>query len=248
RLLATLETPEVAAKVSAWEVAWAQREEAWAPFEIVSVVSTGGASLTREADGSWFASGTRPNRDTYIVTAHRRAGKMSAVRLEVLPDDRLPQRGPGRWDNGNFHLTEFRAFAAPAAAGESAKPVVFARATADYDEGPTTSAAQAIDGKNGTQWGVHPRYGEPHEAVFEVKDPAVFPEGTTFTLLLENLAGAPGHGIGRFRLSASDAAPTAILPPLSVELTAIMRMPASERTAAQRQKLSLAALKLENQR
>ena len=248
-LLATLETPEVTQKVATFEEAWTRREEAWTPLEIVSVISTGGASLTRQPDGSWFASGTRPERDTYIVTARWRPGKMSAVRLEVLPDDRLPQHGPGRWDNGNFHLTEFRAFVAPPAAGEGAKPVVFARATADFDEGPSISAAQAIDGKNETQWGVHPRYGEPHEAVFEVKDPPAFPEGMTFTFLLENQAGAAGHGIGRFRLSASDAAPTtAPLAPLPAELTAILRVPAGERAPAQRQELALGVLKMENQR
>src|SRR6185436_385916 len=135
--------------------------------------------FTQQADGSWFVSGVRPDRDTYIVTARRRARKLSAVRLEVLPDDRLPHRGPGRWDNGNFHLTEFRAFAAVTPANEGGKPLVFARATADYDEGPAISAAQAIDSKNDTQWGVHPRYGEPHEAVFELKDPEQFSEGTT---------------------------------------------------------------------
>ena len=248
RDVALLDAPEVARKVAAFEEARTRREEAWAPFEIVSVVSTGGATLTRQADGSWFASGTRPDRDTYIVTAHRRAGKMSAVRLEVLPDDRLPQRGPGRWDNGNFHLSEFRAFAA-AGADEGGKPIVFSRATADYDEGPAISAAQAIDGKNETQWGVHPRYGEPHEAVFELKEPAEFPEGATFTLLLDFQGGAPGHGIGRFRLSASDAAPaSAVLAPLSGELAATLRVPAGERTAAQRQALALAVLKFENQR
>ncbi len=248
-LLAALETPAVIARVAAWEQAWARREEAWAPLEVVSIVSMGGASLTRQTDGSWFASGTRPERDTYMVTAHRRAGKLSAVRLEVLPDDRLPKNGPGRWDNGNFHLTEFKAFAAPAGGAEGAKPIGFARAIADYDEGPTISAAQAIDGKNDTQWGVHPRYGEPHEAVFEIKDPVEFPEGTTFTFLLENQGGAPGHGIGRFRLSASDAAPgPSVLAPLPVELTTILRLPAGNRTSAQRQELAFAVLKLENQR
>src|SRR6185436_19497529 len=115
--------------------------------------------FTQQADGSWFVSGVRPDRDTYMVTARRRAGKLSAVRLEALPDDRLPHKGPGRWDNGNFHLTEFRLFAASIGATESAKGIVFGRASADFDEGPAISAAQAIDGKNDTQWGVHPRYG-----------------------------------------------------------------------------------------
>ena len=248
-LLATLETPPVADKVAAWEIAWARREQAWTPLDILSVVSTGGSSLTRQADGSWFASGTRPDRDSYIVTARRRGGRMSAVRLEVLPDDRLPHHGPGRWDNGNFHLTEFRAFATPAGASEGAKPILFARAAADYDEGPAISAAQAIDGKNDTQWGIHPRYGEPHEAVFEVKDPLSLPASATFTFLLENQAGAVGHGIGRFRLSTSDDAPAAsVLKPLPVELRTILRVPAGERSDAQRQALALAVLREENQR
>jgi hypothetical protein len=247
--LATLSTPKIIDQVNAWELAWARREEAWIPFEITSVVSTGGATLTRQADGSWFASGPRPASDTYIVTAKRPAGKLSAVRLEVLPDLRLPQRGPGRWDNGNFHLSEFRLLAAPNPKGERANPLTISRAIADYNEGATISAAQAIDGNDKSHWGVHPRYGEAHQAVFELKEPAEFPDGTTFTILLEQKAGTPGHGIGRFRLSASDAVLTsAALAPVSAELLAILRTPLAQRNTAQQQQLALAVLQLENRR
>lgn len=247
--LLSLDAAEVREKVAIWEEAQAKLQQHWTPLEIVGVVSTGGASLKRQADGSWFASGKRPERDTYIVTARLPAGKLTAVRLEVLPDDRLPQRGPGRWDNGNFHLSEFRAFVAPAAADEGATPLVFARATADYDEGPEISAAHAVDGKNETHWGVHPRYGESHEAVFELKEPAAFADGTTITFLLENQGGAPGHGIGRFRLSASDdPAAAARIAPLPVNLAAILQVPAGDRTAAQQAELALAVLKADNER
>ena len=34
--------------------------------------------------------------------------KIAAVRLEVLTDDALPHKGPGRQDNGNLHLSEFK--------------------------------------------------------------------------------------------------------------------------------------------
>ncbi len=248
-LAARLATPAVVEKVAAWEQDWAKREGAWTPLEVGSVVSTGGATLTRQPDGSWLASGTRPDRDTYVVTGHAPAGRLAAVRLEVLPDDRLPQKGPGRWDNGNFHLNEFRAFATTNAASEGASPVLFARATADYDEGPAISAAQAIDGNPETHWGVHPRYGEPHEVVFEVKDPVAYPAGATLTFLLENQAGARGHGIGRFRLSVSGAAATAnVIKPVPVALATILRLPASQRTPAQREELALAVLREENQR
>ncbi len=248
-LLATMETSAVRRRVEAWEEAQAKRERIWAEVEIVSAVSTGGATLNREADGSWFVSGTRPARDTYIVTARRRAGPLAAVRLEVLPDDRLPKRGPGRWENGNFHLSEFRAFAALPGAKTGGQPIGFIRATADHDEGPAISAAQAIDGRNETQWGVHPRYGEPHQAVFEVNEPLVFSEGTVFTFLLEHQAGAQGHGIGRFRIMASDERPPAnAAKPLPASTADLLRVPAAERTAAQREALAWAALTAENER
>ena len=248
-LLATLDAPAVAREVAEFEEAVARREQAWTPFEIVSVVSTGGATLTRQPDGSWFASGTRPVRDNYIVTARWKVGTIRAMRLEAMPDDRLPQRGPGRFDNGHFHLTEFRAFAALKGANESATPIIFARATADVNEAPTMSAAQAIDGNNDTHWGIHPHYGERHEAVFELKNPADFAEGTTFTILLEHQSSTPGHELGRFRISASgDAAAASALAPPSAEVAALLRVPTGERTDKQRRDLALAVLAAENER
>ncbi|MEQ1913108.1 MAG: hypothetical protein ABMA15_30120, partial [Vicinamibacterales bacterium] len=40
------------------------------------------------------------------------AGRVTAVRLELLTDDTLPHKGPGRQDNGNLHLSEFKLTAA----------------------------------------------------------------------------------------------------------------------------------------
>ena len=245
---ALLDAPAVAREVAEYAAAAAQREKVWVPFEVLSVVSTGGATLTRQADGSWFASGTRPARDNYIVTARWQKGMMRALRLEAMPDDRLPQRGPGRFDNGHFHLTEFRAFAA-AEAGQSGKPLVFARATADVDEAPAMSAAQAIDGSNDTHWGIHPHYGQPHELVAELKEPAEFGEGTIFTLMLEHQGGATGHGLGRFRLSASgDATVASALAPPPAGVAAILKIPAGQRTEAQRRELTLAVLEANTER
>jgi len=248
-VLASLDTPAVGEAVRQFEKELARREQAWAPFDVVSVVSTGGASLTRQPDGSWFADGPRPERETYVVTARLPAGRLGAVRLEALPDDRLPHRGPGRFDNGHFHLTEFRAFAAPAGTGASASPIVFARATADQNEGPGMTAAAAIDGKNDTHWGIHPHYGERHEAVFELKKSIEYTEGTIFTLLLEHQGAAAGHGLGRFRLSASrDAAVTVAIAPPPADIAALAAMPTAERTESQRRDLALAVLTTLNAR
>ena len=248
-LLARLDSPGVRQEVAAWEQEWARREEAWKPLEILSVVSTGGATLTRQEDGSWFVGGARPDRDTYVMTAHRPAGKLAALRLEVLPDDRLPQRGPGRWDAGNFHLSGLKALASVPGTKQGAQAIVFAKATADFNESPGISAAQAIDGNDATHWGVHPRYGQRHEAVFEVEDVVAYPEATLFTVMLEHQDGVPGHGIGRFRLSASDAPPPATTPqPLPGGLLELLSVPVEQRTAGQRRDLALAVLKWENAR
>ena len=248
-MLASLETAPVREKVRVFEDGWARREQAWSAFETVGVVSTGGATLTRQPDGSWFADGTRPVRDTYIVTVRAPAGRLGAIRLEALPDDRLPHRGPGRYDNGHFHLTEFRVFAGAAGAETSAAPVLLGRATADVDEGPGMTAAQAIDGNPDTHWGIHPHYGERHEVVFELKEPLDCAEGTTLTLLLEFQGGASGHGLGRFRMTGSaEIGATAAVAPLPADLAALMAIPRDDRTDSQRIDLALRVLTVLNQR
>jgi hypothetical protein len=215
----------------------------------MSVVSTGGATLTRQPDGSWFADGARPEKEAYLVTARWPRGRVRALRLEVLPDDRLPHRGPGRYDNGHFHLTEFRAFAGATGGEEGAAPLVFARATASRNEGPGMSAAQAIDGKSDTHWGIHPYYGQRHEAVFELKEPLDTDASMVFTLMVEHHGATPGHSIGRFRLSATDeSAATAVVAPPVPEIAALLAVPPAERSESQRRELALAVVNELNDR
>lgn len=242
-VLASLDSPAVQRQVSDFAAELAKWDQAWSPLEVISVLATGGAAMTRQADGSWFVDGPRPARDTYIVTARWRSGPLRALRLEALPDERLPQRGPGRFDNSHFHLTEFRAFLAPLGAVTHAVPLVFSRATADQNEGPNMSAAQAIDSNNDTHWGIHPHYGVPHQAVFELGAPVEVVPGATLTVLLEHQGSAAGHGLGRFRLSASGESAEKVYPaPPPTAITALLRVPAAERTEAQRRALALAVL------
>ncbi len=246
-VIAQLDSPAVRAAVARWEETRAREEKAWQPLDVISVTSTGGATLVRQADGSWLASGERPARDVYIVTVRQPAGRLAAVRLETLPDDRLPQHGPGRWDNGNFHLSEFRAFAATNAA-EGGRPILWSRATADFNEGPGISIAQAIDGQDETHWGIHPRYGEAHWAIFEVGEPVSYPDSTVFTFVLEHRAKAPGHGIGRFRLSTRPDRPSVPPETLPASAMAALRVPSEARTPDEYRELALAILQSENAR
>ncbi|HYH65927.1 MAG TPA: PSD1 and planctomycete cytochrome C domain-containing protein [Urbifossiella sp.] len=238
--LATLDPPTMAAKVAA--IAKASR---WEALDVLKIGAADGTVFTKQDDGSWFVSGTRPAKDTFTITTQTKLVGVRALRLEVLPDKRLPQGGPGRYDNGNFHLSQFRATVKPAAAEAKAAALAFIRALADHaDAGDVI--ANALDEKPDTYWSIHPQYNQPHAAVFELKEPAGFDGGTTLTIQLE-FAGKPGHQIGRFRLSASTqpvpvnqktTTPT-VLPPV---VAAILNTPAEQRTPEQRRELGFHVL------
>ena len=204
----------------------AARNQVWEPLEVISVTSATGVAtrFERETDGSWFVTGVRPDTDTFVITARTRARDIRAFRLEALPDDRLPGHGPGRYEpSGNFHLSEFRAEAQPSTGvKQGAIRLEFARAVADHADGGDV-VANARDGRRETYWSVHPRYGEAHEAVFELKEPAGFEEGTTLILRLE-FDGKSGHQLGRFRLSlATGSVPAEQRDPAPASLLALLR-------------------------
>src|SRR5262249_61860853 len=112
-------------------------------------------------------------------------------------------KGPGRQDNGNLHLNEFRLVAAPRGDPLAGKPVRWQSAKADFDQQGWT-IAHAIDGNPATAWGIYPQVGKPHRAAFTLKEPVRHPGGATLVFALEQTHGG-GHLIGRFRLSVPDA-------------------------------------------
>jgi len=233
--VATLLDAKTAAEVDAWEHATAARETAWHPLTPSDTVSTMGATLTTRDDGSILASGARPEKDWYFVTGRSNLKRVTAVRLEVLADPSLPQNGPGRAENGNFHLTEFKAFVEQNGAS---RPLALQNPTADFDQ-DGWGIDRALDGNAETAWGIHPQEGKNHAAVFELKTPAEADKNGEIKLafLLEQIHGG-GHVIGRFRLSVTDAAPPVRAIKLPEPIAAILATPAADRTPAQRAELA----------
>ena len=239
--MAALIAPETRRKVAALGESAAKREASWESLDVLSVTSASGAETTfaLQPDGSWRVSGALPEKDTFIITARTHRTDIRALRLEALPDDSLPGRGPGRYDPaGNFHLTEFRAEALPSGdASRGATRLEFSRATADHsDRGDVI--AHAIDGRPETFWSIHPRYGEPHEAVFELEQPLGHETGTTLILRLEQ-AGTSGHQLGRFRVTfCTGDLPEDQRPPRPASLGVRFCKPEAERTEEEQQALA----------
>ncbi|HTN75702.1 MAG TPA: hypothetical protein VL096_10670 [Pirellulaceae bacterium] len=184
-------------------------------LEPIELKSSGGATLKKLADHSVLASETNPDADTYSVVALTAAKNLTALRLEVLGDDSLPDKAPGRAPgNGNFVLSEFSITAAAKSDPAKTTPVKIVSATVDYAQ-PGFSGPALIDGNSGTGWAIadpgpnntYPvkrRDGNPsHAAVFEFAEPLSFAEGTLLTCTLAQTGNVKQHNVGRFRLSAT---------------------------------------------
>jgi hypothetical protein len=160
--------------------------------------------------------------------------------LEVLADRRLPEGGPGRAGNGNFHLSEVDIQWFPAQAAVSTK-LKISRASADFDQEGWTSA-QAIDGNPETGWAIFPQVNESHHIVFEFEEPLVVAGGGKLAVALQQ-QNPPKHVIGRFRLSITDAEGAAARA-LPSEVTGGLGKPADQRTTSE--SIAIAAQALED--
>lgn len=193
-----------------------------------------GTTITIEKDNSLFVKGDNPTPETYTVEATTKLTRITAIRLEVLPDDRLPGKGPGRSPNGNFVLNEFKLTAEPL--GMAAKPVALTKAQATFSQ-PMYAVAGAIDGNLTTGWAIFGGTGKAQTAMFECKEPAVGEVGLKLTILMEQQFAGKEHNLGKFRLSVTGDSVPRLSDELPKELADLLGTPLDKRTPAQKAKL-----------
>lgn len=199
---ATAESPRRAACERAF-AAWRQRTAAvvadWMPLRPHAATSNL-PLLEVQEDDSVFASGDITKTDTYELRCTTPLHGITAVRLEALPDARLPGGGPGlcyyEGPKGDFFLGEFELFA-------DGRRVPLAHASEDHGHnafGSTASAALAIDGDPQTGWSTADRPGQRHQAVFVLQEPLGAVGELQVRLTFGRHYACP---LGRFRLSAT---------------------------------------------
>ncbi|MEX0677860.1 MAG: PSD1 and planctomycete cytochrome C domain-containing protein [Pirellulales bacterium] len=182
----------------------------------VEAQSRGGATFAKLDDGSILVGGEIPSNDDYTLRATLAQRPVSAVRIEVLTDESLPNRGPGLAENGNFVLSELVLKATgPGTAADGR--VVFDQAVADYSPSDGM-VSHAIDGKPETGWNIHAAndLNQPRTAIFFLRDelPASARE---LTLSIEQHYKKPRYLIGRFRVSVGAADREALKTPSNVQ-------------------------------
>jgi hypothetical protein len=202
------------AAFAAWQTEKAKNAVKWTVLRPTSAKSNL-PLLTIQPDNSIFVSGDQTKRDVFDLSFQNIPKNVTAMRLEALPDELLPQHGPGRISYegplGDFHLSTLTIAGAK---------IVKATAT-------TGNAQNAIDTNPQTAWNINGGQGKAHTAVF-VFDKPLSSNSLALQMVFEMYYAA---NLGKFRISvATQNAPTLALAP---NVEAALTTPEGQRTAAQ---------------
>ena len=229
--------PTLDEKFAAWLARERARTVQWQPLRPASAKSNM-PLLTIEPDASVFRSGDISKSDTYELHFRDVPAGVTAIRLEALPDPRLPAHGPGmafyEGPKGDFFIAEFTLHA-------DGQPVKFSGATESYSKntfGSTpTTAALMLDGDPQTGWSTAGRMGERHTAVLTLRSPAAaISSGGDWTVKLA-MGRHYACSLGRFRISITTDARPAVARDLPSETESLLALPDEKLTAAQRVRL-----------
>jgi hypothetical protein len=222
------------AQAAFWEVKNHPEETrtVWQLVKPTELSTTNEVNLALQADGSIFSTeGGSPSE--YDILAPSPATNITGIMLETLPDERLPDFGPGRHGDGNFVLSELEL---KWGSGTNAPhtPAKFSDARADYSQSDFP-VKQAIDGRvwpgqNGWAVGGAPSI-QRHTATFKLEQPIGSTSGVTLRFILKQRYGGD-YLLGKFRLyvTTSDSPLDFGLPESVVEAA---RAPAGKRTLEQ---------------
>ncbi len=91
---------ELSAALEQWLIDERAAQHTWVVPPSVAIASKHGTQFKKLPDASWLAEG--PNKSSEVYTITLNMPSISGFRLEVLADDSLPVKGPGRWLRPEF--------------------------------------------------------------------------------------------------------------------------------------------------
>ena len=106
-------------------------QQDWKSLKPTAITSRGGDTLTVLEDQSILASGAH-GYTGYELEFETDQKIITAFRLEALPHDLLPKKGPGRGSEGNFRIRNQRITVAPKSDPSNKRVVEFSSAKASY--------------------------------------------------------------------------------------------------------------------
>lgn len=230
KLDATLKTSTSAleAEQAAWERASQAAKADWAALSDAKATALHGTVLAMGADGDWKAAGENPREETYQLLGRAKAGNITGLRIEALPDKSLPRGGPGRDTYGNFILSEIRLEVRD---GGDWKAVEWARQLSD-------------DGRVGGRqlWVVDASREDQRLArqlVLVAKTPVTMPaSGAEVRVTIRQDSEYGGQSLGRFRVTLTGAADPSTIVKVRARIWPILDTPLDKRTEEQKREVA----------
>lgn len=215
---------------------WEDRQRAvldrWQVLSPSSLLAAGGATFERLGDRSIRAGGHNSKSEIYELAVPTDLTGIRGIQLEVMVDESLPSQGPGRADNGNFILSEFKVSVAPRGDPTAKVSVVLHEAKAEHSQADH-DIKLAIDGDRKTGWAINTadlkNANVARTAHFVAMEPFGFPGGSVLLISLEQTSGKR-YNIGRFRLAVTTESEPPLVPSALAEA---LRAKSKERTKAQ---------------
>ncbi|MBX3414011.1 MAG: PSD1 domain-containing protein [Pirellulales bacterium] len=183
-------------------------EVEWSYVRPTEMKTKSGATAELLDDSSMRFSGKLPAEDVYTLSFETPLDRVAALRIEVLPDDSLPHRGPGRAENGNFVLSEVALNVPSEGENGATRSIPLVWAEVDFAQGGFP-AEKMLDGDGKTGWAIDGP-GDWHvarTARLMLDEPLPAEDAPTrWTLRLDQLYGGQ-HLIGRLRVSVGKYQP-----------------------------------------
>lgn len=211
------------------------KEPRFLSLPLAKVAGPKGVKLESGDDGVIRVTGQNPASATYTLTGQLAPGTtFHGIRIEVLADESLGGKGPGRSSHGNFVLNDLQL----SIEGYPYNPLIFAEATADFSQ-DDWEVNEALDGnakpgKDGSGWAVSGQLGQDHAAVFALSQPVTIDRVADFSLALIQNYGSQ-HTLGKFRVSLLQ---TPTIHAIPVALRHVLNKAESTRTAEEQASLA----------
>ncbi|WP_339612593.1 PSD1 and planctomycete cytochrome C domain-containing protein [uncultured Rubinisphaera sp.] len=192
------ESPELQKAFENWQAQSLEEADLWDNLSPTSATSQGGATLTIDDEGTILASGKSPDKDVYqiVVPLEQSLTPMTALRIEILPDDTLPNKGPGRAGNGNFVVNAINA-------SINGKSVKWSRSFASHSQ-QSFPAENLAENQKG--WAILPQTGQRNHVVLVIENPGQFASEKDSELVIEIIQNhGTSHTLGKFRFSATSS-------------------------------------------
>lgn len=229
-----------AERVAQWEQGAVQSPTPWKSIKFDALKSNlaAGAKLTQEEDFTIRTNRKNGTGEFTLECDGTSLGKVTALKLEALSDEKLPAKGPGQAENGNFVLTELTLEYWDKNTPNQVLTAALKNAKASFSQ-DNFDVSQAIDGnatdsRNG--WAIAPQLGKDHFATFELTEAVEFTPDHRLRIRMSFQYPDRKHVLAKFKVKTTDQEGE-VNEGVPESLQAIVSIPASERTPEQFQAL-----------